>query len=224
MHGVGSGQRVEWIRSASLPKIVTHPKIEDALEFAKLALHDYYQYGNETTSRTMCLHSEEFMMLHTVETSHVVPWAQVSVKARGKTRARVEFHFTPQYVKTFWHPRTAREAWRAPYMLAERSRLLLDDVALLDGASMFVKAWLVPASEPQYYHLHVTISAPEPLKRGVRVRLYWDKGEYVAVLRAGEWQFEDITEPAYSERNHNLPSRRLRLSLEIEKSVKNTKA
>jgi hypothetical protein len=165
------------------------------------------------------------MMLHTVETSHVIPWAQVSVKARRNTRARIEFHFTPQYIKTFWHPRTARESrLRAPYTLAEKSRLLLDDVISLDGSSMFVQAWLVPAAQVGHYHLHVTTTAPEPLKRSVRVRLYWDKGEYVAVLRAGEWQFEDITEPAYSERNHNLPSRRLRLSFEIEKSGANTRA
>ncbi|MCG3142653.1 MAG: hypothetical protein HDKAJFGB_04181 [Anaerolineae bacterium] len=81
---------------------------------------------------------------------------------------------------------------------------------------MFVQAWLVPAARLGDYHIRVSMNAPAPLKKRLHVCLYWDNDQYTATLARGVWLFEDITEPIFSSRNGNLPSRRLRLTFDFQ--------
>lgn len=145
------------------------------------------------------------------------PWVQVNPSVRGSTRTHVEIRFAPNYIRSLWRPRAARErGTRGVFDDAAGERLLFDGTIPVEGASMFVQAWLVPAAEPGAYHIRVTMAAPAPLKKRVLVRLYWDNGRYTASLARGEWLFEDITEPNYSRRNGNLPTRRLRMTFEFQ--------
>ena len=147
------------------------------------------------------------------------PWAQSLTRVRGANRRRVEIRFAPDYIRALWHPRTAREqAVRGAFDDAENERLLYDGTIPIDGASMFVQAWLVPAMRPEYYHIRVSMNAPAPLKKRLYVCLYWDSDQYTATLARGEWLFEDITEPHYSRRNGNLPARRLRMTFEFQEN------
>jgi hypothetical protein len=101
--------------------------------------------------------------------------------------------------------------------------LMLDTVIPINRSSAFVRAWLVPAVEREYFHLRVEITAPEPIKRNLRVTLNWDNGDYTSVMRAGNLFFEDITPPNISKHFGNLPSRRFRLTFEFEAPTKNSK-
>jgi hypothetical protein len=80
---------------------------------------------------------------------------------------------------------------------------------------MFVRAWLIPANLPGYYHMRVEMFTPDSVPGAVRVRLYWDNHEYYGVVRPNQVFFEDITPPDFSRHAGNLPSRRMRLTFEF---------
>ncbi len=145
------------------------------------------------------------------------PWSQATRYIRGANRRRVEICFAPAYLRALWRPRATRETTsRGAFDDATTERLLYDGTIPIDGASMFVQAWLVPAAQPGDYHIRVSMNAPAPLKKQLAVCLYWDSAQYTATLARDAWFFEDITEPIYSRRNGNLPTRRLRLTFEFQ--------
>jgi hypothetical protein len=160
------------------------------------------------------------MALATQET--VVPWVQKLYPARGKHPARVEFHFSPAYVSKLWNrePAFSRET-RSGESPARREDLLLDDIITIQGASIFVRAWLVPADDSDLFHLRIEISATQRLPRNAQVTLHWDRHTYNVSLRAGEMLFEDISPPDFSRLKGNLPTRRLRMSFEFEERRRN---
>ncbi len=155
-----------------------------------------------------------------------VPWRQVRAATRAIQTTRIEFHFTPRYVQAVWertrHPK-AKTGTRGDSFPSEPEALLLDDVIQVDATTIFVRAWLLRSTKSDGYHLRVEIGAPEGVKRNLRIHLHWDNALYTANLRAGQMFFEDITTPDFSRRRNNLPSRRLRLSVEIEHAGSNGK-
>lgn len=147
----------------------------------------------------------------------IVPWQETLSRGRGKKQWRFEARFAPNYVRKLWRPRATRETTsRGAFDDATTERLLYDGTIPIEGASMFVQAWLVPAARLGDYHIRVSMNAPAPLKKRLHVCLYWDNDQYTATLARGVWLFEDITEPIFSSRNGNLPSRRLRLTFDFQ--------
>ena len=154
-------------------------------------------------------------------------WVQVEPRrASGKPR-RIEIRFYPEYIRAIWARRAERalSATRGGVSLSPDSETLLLHTAFpVDGVTVFVRAWFIPApGKRDTFHLRVEIGAPEGVKRAIRVILRWDNAEYIAPLRAGQVSFEDITAPDFSKSRKNLPSRRLQLSFEFEDDDKHTK-
>jgi hypothetical protein len=147
-----------------------------------------------------------------------VPWTLTQTRVRGANRRRFEIRFARGYIRALWHPRVSREPIaRGAFDDAANERLLYDGTIPVDGgSSMFVQAWLVPAAYSGSYHIRVSMNAPAPLKKRLFVCLYWDSDQYTATLARGVWLFEDITEPNYSRRNGNFPTRRLRMTFEFQ--------
>ncbi|MBI4672174.1 MAG: hypothetical protein HY741_10970 [Chloroflexi bacterium] len=163
------------------------------------------------------------MLEPTQPLSHA-PWTQVHLKPRGKARTRVEFHFSPDYVSALWKANALpRLDTRAAFPSPHHERLLLDDVIYIEDKTVFVHAWLVPAVEPEYFHLRVRVAAPTLLTRNGRLSLHWGSHQYSLPLKAGVVEFEDISPPNFSRYHNNLPSHRLRLSFEFESGGKNGK-
>lgn len=143
-------------------------------------------------------------------------WSQV--RTRPANTNRVEFRFYPEYARTAWvHPqnRAPGAATRGKPRL-EQETLLLDDVMFIDNQSAFVRAWLIPADAPDYFHIRVELAAPTRIARNARVTLHWDTHEYHGVMRAGQLLFENISPPDFSHYLKNVPTRRLRLTFEFD--------
>lgn len=138
--------------------------------------------------------------------------------AHSKAR-RVEFRFYPEYIQAVLTQRRERLSGVSRggvSLLPDSETLLLDASIPADDVTVFVRAWFIPAGEPDTFCLRVEVGAPQRIKRAMRIQLSWDNAEYVARLSAGVTEFEDITPPDFSRAKKNLPSRRLRLSFEFE--------
>lgn len=143
-------------------------------------------------------------------------WTRVNIPANDKQGPRIEFHFAPAFINALLHrepARTLRE--RGLYDDLQAEQLVLSDTISVDGSSMFVQAWFISAAQTDRHHLRVSMTAPEPLKQEIHVRLYWDKQEYTTTVEHGEWFFEDITGPIYPTKDGKLPTVRVRLSFEF---------
>jgi hypothetical protein len=159
-----------------------------------------------------------------VERNNSEPWVQVQAPTRKKGITRIDVRFTPDYVRGLVAPKTSRVAeTRGEYLPDDRETLLLDDVLSIEGSSVFVRAWLIPARRKGQYHLRVEIAAPAPRHRNVRIILRWGAHQYSAHLRAGTTLFEDISLPDLARWRNNLPSRQLQLSFEFENGGTNGK-
>ena len=145
-------------------------------------------------------------------------WSQIRVRSRQSKNVRVEFRFYPEYARSAWQG----QAQRASTFVTRggrplpRETLLLDDVMFIENQSAFVRAWLIPAKQAEYYHLRVELVAPSSISRNARVSLRWDKHEYPGEMRAGQLFFENISPPDFSRYLNNLPSRRLHIAFEVE--------
>lgn len=148
------------------------------------------------------------------------PWVQVRTVARHADITQIEFRFTPAHIQRVLNrsPQTLRQTTRGDWFETESERLLLEDVTHIDGTTVFVTAWLIAAAEPETFHIHVKIGAPEYIRRNVSIILYWDRAQYVATLRAGIAEFEDISPPTYSRRNNTVPPRHVRLKIQYDGS------
>lgn len=145
-------------------------------------------------------------------------WSQVRVRTRQPKNVRVEFRFYPEYARSVWHrpsPRQPGAVTRGVRPLPKET-LLLDDVMFIENQSAFVRAWLIPATKAEYYHVRVELVAPTKISRNARVSLRWDKDEYPGEMRAGQLFFENISPPDFSRYLNNLPSRHLHLAFEFE--------
>lgn len=163
-------------------------------------------------------------MLEPSQSFNKAPWAQVHTKLRGKPRTRVEFRFSPAYVRALWNANALLQGdTRAAYYLPQSERLLLDDVIYIEDKAVFVRAWLIPSVERDYFHLRVKVAAPARLTRNAQLFLQWDRYQYALPLKAGEMEFEDISLPNFSRLSNNVPSHRLRLSFEFENGGPNGK-
>lgn len=153
-------------------------------------------------------------------------WVQVRPRTARNQPRRVEFRFYPEYVRAVWksmNGETAPKTRGGVSLSPDGETLLFTDVIQIDGTSVFVNAWFIPARQPETYHLRVEIAAPQGIQRSVRLFLHWDKTQYSARLRKGEMFFEDITTPDFSRAQKNLPSRRLQLSFEFENDTNSGK-
>ncbi len=163
-------------------------------------------------------------MLEPSQPFNEAPWTQVHTKLRGKRGTRVEFRFSPTYLRALWNVNASLLGkLRAAYYAPQFERLLLDDVIYIEDKAVFVRVWLIPAEEPDYFHLRVRVAAPARLTRNGQLFVHWDKYQYALQLKAGELEFEDISLPNFSRARHNLPLRRLRLSFEFENGRPNGK-
>lgn len=154
-------------------------------------------------------------------------WRQTHKPEPGQTLPAVEFLFFPAYVQAVWNrkPRAARETResRGVYDFDDEERILLTDSIALDGASILVRASLIPARKPEHYHLRVEVAAPKNFKHGGRLILSWDRYEHHVPFHPGAMFFEDISPPDFSRLRKNLPSPRLRLRIEFDEHGKNGK-
>lgn len=147
-------------------------------------------------------------------------WLQLRRTARGGRPASVEFRFAPELLRALaLQPAKPRVRSAAPAL--EPEILVLTDTIPYDGATMFIRAWLIRSPHlPEHYHLRVELTAPRRLSRDTELELDWGNHRYTLPLRAGVALFEDITLPSYSARYGNLPSKRYRLRLRMSPNGK----
>ncbi len=150
---------------------------------------------------------------------------QTHIQEPGEQLSVVEFLFAPAYIETVWSREPdllhqTRET-RGQYDFDDQERILLAASVALDGASMMVRASLVPAKKRDRFHMRVEVAAPQIITRRGRLILFWDGHEYSVPLRVGVMLFEEISPPNFSRLKGNLPSRRLRLRLEFDTRGKN---
>ncbi len=148
-------------------------------------------------------------------------WVQINRTPRGNKPHVPEFRFSPRQLSALVSARPRSLRLRSHYVPPGSERLVLNDTIVFEGSSLFIRAWLIPASQPGFFHMRVELFSPRSLPRNVQLVLDWGNHKYTLPLVAGMAQFEDITLPSYSRHLGNLPSPRYRLRVEQGSSSKN---
>src|SRR5436190_5157576 len=86
-------------------------------------------------------------------------WVQVRPRTAQNQPRRVEFRFYPDYVRAVWAHMEGQSLTKTRGGVSispDGETLLFQDVIQIEGVSVFVRAWFIPArKKKESYHLRV---------------------------------------------------------------------
>ncbi|HZQ08041.1 MAG TPA: hypothetical protein VFD70_15770 [Anaerolineae bacterium] len=115
-------------------------------------------------------------------------WERIEFPAAANQPPRFQFLIQPGVLRRSWNQLPALHRG-AP----ESRALLISDQISFDNQSVFVQAWLAPASaQNERFDLHVVLNSSTAIPFRVQAQLDWGEHHYESILKRGRAQFNQL--------------------------------